>query len=54
MLLLKDLFLTQTGEDNSTRVTFIALCFSSEGEGCDHDANTYCCRISAGQSATVP
>lgn len=54
MLLLRDPFLTQTGKDSSTGVTFIALCFSSEGESCGHDANAYCCMISAGQSASVP
>lgn len=51
----RDQFLTQTGKDNSTGVTFIALCFSRGGEGCGHDADAYCCMISAaGQSASVP
>lgn len=54
MLLLRGLFLTQTGKDNSTEVTFIALCFSSGGEGCGHDADAYCCMLSAGQSSGVP
>lgn len=54
MLLLRDLFLTQTGKHNSTGVTFIALCFSSGAAGCGHDADAYCCMISAGQLASVP
>lgn len=56
MLLLRDPFLTQTGKDSSTGVTFIALCFSrGGGGGCGHDANAYCFMISAaGQSASFP